>query len=387
MNILFLYFNYDLRNSLLPIYFSKTFKDLGHKVTTAGRSGENAPPIDFEFKSPLVSLGEILEKTGNNFDMIFFFHPTPHFWITDIEKSQVPTVLYAIDTFIPFVKGLMEGYASLFDYIFCSQIDYVEKLKKTGLKNIWWSPYACYPKIHKNHHLKKTYKMVFLGGHNALHNPRRAFYLKMVSKIFGLKIMNNKYFDDLAKVYSRTKIVFNIPTMYDLNPRVFETLACGTLVITPKNQAGRNLLLKEKIHLVTFSNFFDALRKIKYYLDHEDERKKIAKAGCLEVLKNHTYEKRFKEILSKIKGKTEKKFSQKQYLKIAKSHYIVGDLKTTFYWLKKAQSQKNSPLKKFQLALLSKAVNLGGKSLQRKIFVLYSRQAALKALMWQFKNF
>mgnify|MGYP001617003201 FL=1 len=38
------------------------------------------------------------------------------------------------------------------------------------------------------------------------------------------------------------------------------------------------------------------IEKIKYYLAREDKRKKIANAGYERTSKDHTYEKRFREI-------------------------------------------------------------------------------------------
>jgi len=36
--------------------------------------------------------------------------------------------------------------------------------------------------------------------------------------------------------------------------------------------------------------------KIKYYLEHNEERKAVAKAGYERTFRDHTYEKRFNEI-------------------------------------------------------------------------------------------
>jgi len=373
----------------MHIYMSKAFKDLGHKVTTAGRSGEKAPPLDFEFTKPLVTIEEILKKVKGNFDLIFLYYPSPHFWVTNIEKSPFPTALYLMDTFIPLIKG-QTGYANLFDYVFSAQIDCVKKLKKDGHKNVFWSPFAFYPKIIKNHHLKKIHNIIFLGLNNPLHNPRRAIYLKLMEKIVGLKIIKGKYLEELAKVYSQSKIVFNIPTFDDLNLRVFESLACQTLLITHKNQMGLNLLFKNNTHLITYSNIFDAVRKIKFYLNHDSEREKIAKAGYLEVQKNHTYEKRAREIFEKIKKKKtfKKILAESQCLKVAKSHYLVGAIKETDRWLQEAaQKAQSSTFARIKYTFFSKLISLGGKPLQEKLVFLYMKQGALRVLFWQFRNF
>ena len=40
--------------------------------------------------------------------------------------------------------------------------------------------------------------------------------------------------------------------------------------------------------------------KIKYYLEHNEEREAIARAGYERTLREHTYEKRFNEIFKTI---------------------------------------------------------------------------------------
>ena len=42
------------------------------------------------------------------------------------------------------------------------------------------------------------------------------------------------------------------------------------------------------------------LNKIKYYLEHEDERKMKAENGCRKVREEHTYTQRLSEIIGSI---------------------------------------------------------------------------------------
>jgi len=54
------------------------------------------------------------------------------------------------------------------------------------------------------------------------------------------------------------------------------------------------------IHYVSYSSLEDAKSKAKYYLEHDQERENIAKAGHKQALKTGTYMSRLEEILSKI---------------------------------------------------------------------------------------
>jgi len=51
----------------------------------------------------------------------------------------------------------------------------------------------------------------------------------------------------------------------------------------------------------TWSTHDELLEKINYYLDHEEERKKVAKAGHERAIKYHTWEVRFKALFDKLK--------------------------------------------------------------------------------------
>jgi len=49
-------------------------------------------------------------------------------------------------------------------------------------------------------------------------------------------------------------------------------------------------------HLVTYSDLDDLRQKVRYYLDHPDERQQIAAAGRQHALRHHTYEQRLDAI-------------------------------------------------------------------------------------------
>jgi spore maturation protein CgeB len=50
--------------------------------------------------------------------------------------------------------------------------------------------------------------------------------------------------------------------------------------------------------MVFYRGAEELIQKVRYYLGHDDERRRIAKAGYERTIKDHTYEKRFREIFS-----------------------------------------------------------------------------------------
>jgi spore maturation protein CgeB len=83
----------------------------------------------------------------------------------------------------------------------------------------------------------------------------------------------------------------------DINMRCFETMATGTMLLTDRISHIEELF-EDKKHLVLYDGLDDMIEKAKYYLDHDEEREKIAQAGYEEVMAKHTIQHRIDVILS-----------------------------------------------------------------------------------------
>ncbi len=80
--------------------------------------------------------------------------------------------------------------------------------------------------------------------------------------------------------------------------RAFMMLASGGCLMMHQTVQRMEELtgLKDGVHYVEWKNLADLKAKIAYYLEHEDERKRIADAGTLECRTNHTFTKRVEEL-------------------------------------------------------------------------------------------
>jgi spore maturation protein CgeB len=109
--------------------------------------------------------------------------------------------------------------------------------------------------------------------------------------------------EDMLNVLSSSKILlnytFDVAAKWGvLNYRILEIMACGGFVLTDRIPQ----LEKELDGCVAFHNGGrDLTKKINYYLEHQDEREKIAKKGHEYFLKNGTTTIRAKEILNYLK--------------------------------------------------------------------------------------
>lgn len=80
--------------------------------------------------------------------------------------------------------------------------------------------------------------------------------------------------------------------------RVLQAMAAGKVLMLQQWFDGYEELLGlvDGKHWVLWRDFDDLRAKLDYYLTHEDERRKIAQAGTLEVLRNHSFDKRIEEL-------------------------------------------------------------------------------------------
>jgi len=204
-----------------------------------------------------------------------------------------PSAWWAIDTHLSYPQDLEK--AGGFDYVFAAQREGAERLRSDGAVPVWWLPLACNPELHRPLECGQDLDVAFVGNPGT---PERQRLLGLIRSHFPNSFVGNAYGDDMARVYSRAKIVFNRSVGNDVNMRVFEALACRALLLTnalPDN--GQDELLEPGKHLVTYSSDDELLERIHYYLAHDEEREAIAEAGYREAVSRHTYALRMQRVL------------------------------------------------------------------------------------------
>ena len=115
---------------------------------------------------------------------------------------------------------------------------------------------------------------------------------------------------NIQKVIKRSKICLNFSkskgNKKQTKARIFEITGLESLCITEISSELKNYFRVDK-ELVSFKDYNELLKKIKFFLKNEKLRKKISKQGYLRCKKNYTYTKIMKEILSKTKLNKKKK--------------------------------------------------------------------------------
>lgn len=126
------------------------------------------------------------------------------------------------------------------------------------------------------------------------------------SKAFVQSVIKESLYGiEMLKALSKSKIGFNfhggVAGDFAANVRMFEVTGVGSLLLTDHKKNIKDYF-EPDYEIVTYKNAEECIEKVNYLLNHEEERKRIAKAGQLRCLNSHSIKNRveyLKEILDK----------------------------------------------------------------------------------------
>ena len=317
------------------VYRERAIKELGHDLVSFDDrsfliSGRVRQAVGFLQKWDLERLNEklirLVDRRKPDLCLVVGGYNILKETVLKLKKRGVVTSLWTTDVPINFENIIKT--APFYDHVFCAGTEAVALLKSSGVREATWVPYGCDPEYHRPVDLtgeeKKKYgrDISFVGSFY----PNRARVLESISDLdlavwgpywsrldkaspITSKAVSAKLnYDEWIKIYSASKI--NLVIHYDdgktpcnqASPKLYETLACKAFALVDDQHDAR-VLFEDGRHLVFFTDENDLKKKIRYYLDHPDERDKIAEAGYREVLDKHTYRHRISRILSVIETK------------------------------------------------------------------------------------
>lgn len=203
-----------------------------------------------------------------------------------------PTACYLIDSYSNLDRYLER--ASEFDYIFIAQCEFLADFQKINPRT-FWLPLACDPEIHCKWNGHKSYDAGFAG--DVTPGTKREVLLKRLSETVSLKY--GRYFwDDMARLFSASRMVFNNAVRNDLNMRFFEVMSSGTLLLSDMAiNSGQDILFADGEDYACYheGNLEEAAR---FYLENEELRERIAKRGQRLAHNAHTYKHRLEDLLA-----------------------------------------------------------------------------------------
>lgn len=215
-----------------------------------------------------------------------------------------PSAWWAIDTHLDAAWYLKK--APDFDFIFTAQRDGCEQLSRAGIPRVRWLPLAADPEVHCKWEIEKSLDFCFVG--NLVGVGVRGELIALLKSLFSKHFVGQRYFEEMAQTYCSSRMVFNRGIRDDVNMRVFEALACGSLLVTNDlKENGQAELFQDGMHLATYQCAEELVDKMRFYLRHEAIRERIAAAGREQVLDQHTYRHRMQEILRVVSSGDERR--------------------------------------------------------------------------------
>ena len=125
------------------------------------------------------------------------------------------------------------------------------------------------------------------------------------SELKGAEVRGGvKTHTEMPKIFKLSRINLNItirPIESGLPLRIFDIMGSGGFVLT-NYQPEIAELFEVGRELEVYTDHEELMDKCAYYLEHEEERRKIAENGYKRVSEQYTYEKRVMEMLNLILG-------------------------------------------------------------------------------------
>jgi len=279
--------------------------------------------IHYNYVERLKQIGKI-PMNEEVLEIVAKERPDYIFFITYQDQITIDTLKHIKDIGIKVIAWFSDDYwrfdgysKNIASHIFCSittDKDAVEKYKNLGLNTVK-SQWASNPEYYKRMQLPFSYEVSFIGQNYSKRKESLTFLQNsgIPVAMFGKGFNNYIPFNQTVEIFNSSKINLNFSgssrsdNIKHIHGRVFEVTMCGGFLLTEYTK-GIEEYFEIGREIDCFHTVSEAADKIKYYIEHENKRKKIAEAGYIRSLNNHTWEDRltsvFKEV-SKIEGNEE----------------------------------------------------------------------------------
>lgn len=226
---------------------------------------------------------DILDKTGSEPFAVVYADRSIAPPLAGVENFPCLTVFHCIDTHI---HSWYPVYAQGFDICLVSLKDHLQRftprLKESRL--LWFPPIVM--DEDRPLEMEKEWDLLFVGKVHPELTPERMKFLDEISEqVPGLHVTRGQY----RNLFPRARVVLNIAERGDLNFRVFEALACGSCLLTPRIEQGLFDIFEDGVHLLTYEpgNAADLVKKLNTLLNDRELRERIARQGNALIESSH----------------------------------------------------------------------------------------------------
>jgi len=163
--------------------------------------------------------------------------------------------------------------------------------------------FACNPDVYVRLNLQPEYDVSFVGKRIS-NRVQILDYLanhRVNLRVFGEGLGKHLAFEDVIRLFNVSKINLNLSSSYaspeikQIKGRVFEVTTCRGFLLS-EYAPGLETLFEIDKEIVCFETPGECVEKIRYYLDHDDEREAIAQAGYIRAHRDHTWRTRLTRV-------------------------------------------------------------------------------------------
>lgn len=198
---------------------------------------------------------------------------------------------YAEEEFRQYVKGVLKQY----------EISIADEVINTIAEDMFlWLNQRIYRELLVDWLLDAGFVNIKLWGNGWKTNPKYAAY--------AMGPAENG--ETLSRIYQASKIVLGNNIGCTAAARAWESMLSGAFYMSnyvPPEEDSVDIrkIIKENDELVMFRDKEDLLQKVKYYLTHEEERRRMAEIGHKAALEKMTFDELMNRMLREIPGRIE----------------------------------------------------------------------------------
>jgi hypothetical protein len=241
------------------------------------------------------SLETILSRIPSTPDYLLFPECAFPLLPDGIVQSGIPTIRLDVDSFA-FTRRRIR-WASLFDHVAVCHPGFdaffKEKLSHPGTLVL---PHAVHREFFDAENSNREFEIGWVGSVTGPIYQTREAWLPQLGVEFRTNDWSRSYsLKEVADVYKHSRIVVNIARddyPPDANLRAFEALAAGALLITALPSELTQLGFVPGLHFVPYAEPTEIVSLVRCYLNDEEARLRISRAGQQIALRCHTYDNR-----------------------------------------------------------------------------------------------
>jgi len=280
------------------VHYARVLRRLGHHVhevnIPAVRGSNGRRSVTAGYPSD-VSIDELIREAGGA-DVFLYVEPmgiVPR----GLESSPIPTACVLSDTHRnPEARRML---ASLFDYVVVYHRNHLEAYRDRQPGTAHWVPYACDTDRVRDLGVPRDIEVAFVGR---LYTRERRRIMRALTARYTTTEPRTYRQDEIPSIYSRARIVIDLPPGDYIPFRVFEAMSCGAMLLTKRMPSGIEELFREGEHYEAFSTERELLDKVERYIKDDEARARIAACGYAEVQQRHTLAQRLTDIVELIEN-------------------------------------------------------------------------------------